>query len=44
MFNKYKKKNQDLKKIGIMFVIGIALLIVSLIIPDGLIKVFIGTI
>lgn len=44
MFNKYKKKTQDLKKIGIMFVIGIVLLIISLNIPDGLIKVFIGTI
>ncbi len=44
MFNKYKKKNQDLRKIGIMLVIGIVLLIISLIIPDGLIKIFIGTI
>jgi hypothetical protein len=45
MFNEYKKKSQDMKKIGVMFVIGIALLIISLVITDnGLIKVFIGTI
>lgn len=44
MFNLEKKKLSDFKSISVMFGIGGILLIFSLIIKDGIFKIFIGTI